>query len=54
MNNKVLGKLVWLGVAVVGAWALGSIATHRGETINATLLAVWYHFAIMCRITRCC
>jgi carbon starvation protein len=44
MNNKVLGKLVWFGVAVVGAWALGTIATHRGETINA----IWFVAAAAC------
>ncbi|HTS54219.1 MAG TPA: carbon starvation CstA family protein [Burkholderiales bacterium] len=44
MNNKVLGKLIWLGIAVLGAWALGSIATHRGETINA----IWFVLAAAC------
>jgi carbon starvation protein len=41
MNNKVLSKLVWFGIAVVGAWGLGNIATHRGETINA----IWFVLA---------
>jgi len=44
MNSKGLGKLIWLGIAVVGAWALGSIATHRGETINA----IWFVAAAAC------
>ena len=44
MNGNVVGKLVWLGIAVVGAWALGSIATHRGETINA----IWFVAAAAC------
>jgi carbon starvation protein len=44
MNNKVIGKLIWLGVAALGAWALGSIATHRGETINA----IWFVVAAAC------
>jgi carbon starvation protein len=44
MNNKVIGKLVWLGIAALGAWALGSIATHRGETINA----IWFVVAAAC------
>ena len=44
MNSKALGKLIWLGIAVVGAWALGSIATHRGETINA----IWFVAAAAC------
>ena len=32
--------LTWLGVAVVGALALGTIALHRGEEINAMWLLV--------------
>jgi carbon starvation protein len=44
MNNNVIGKLVWLGIAAIGAWALGSIATHRGETINA----IWFVAAAAC------
>jgi carbon starvation protein len=44
MNSKVIGKLIWLGIAAVGAWALGSIATHRGETINA----IWFVMAAAC------
>ena len=44
MNNKAIGKLIWLGVAALGAWALGSIATHRGETINA----IWFVVAAAC------
>jgi carbon starvation protein len=44
MNNKAIGKLVWLGVAALGAWALGTIATHRGETINA----IWFVAAAAC------
>ena len=43
MNNKA-GKLIWLGTAALGAWALGSIATHRGETINA----IWFVVAAAC------
>jgi len=37
-------KLLWLGVAMLGAWAVGSIATHRGESINA----VWFITAAIC------
>jgi carbon starvation protein len=33
-------KLLWFGVAVLGALALGGIATHKGETINAMWLIV--------------
>ena len=36
--------LGWLAVAVVGAFALGTIALHRGETINA----VWLVIAAAC------
>ena len=36
--------LGWLAVAVVGAFALGTIALHRGETINA----VWLVVAAVC------
>src|SRR5580692_10574545 len=32
--------LIWLGVAVLGALALGTIALHRGEQINAMWLVV--------------
>jgi carbon starvation protein len=44
VNNKAIGKLIWLGIAALGAWALGSIATHRGETINA----IWFVVAAAC------
>jgi carbon starvation protein len=33
-----LSKVVWIGIAIAGAVALGNIATHRGETINA----IWF------------
>lgn len=39
-----LFKLVWLAVAVLGAIALGTIALHRGESINA----VWLVVAAVC------
>ena len=32
--------LIWLGVAILGALALGTIALHRGEEINAMWLVV--------------
>ena len=35
-----LKKLFWFGVAVLGAFALGGIAIHKGETINAMWLIV--------------
>jgi len=38
MKNKMLSKVVWIAIAIAGAIALGNIATHRGETINA----IWF------------
>ena len=38
MKNKMLSKVVWTCIAIAGAVALGNIATHRGETINA----IWF------------
>jgi len=32
---KSLRSAFWLGVAVVGAFALAGLALHRGESINA-------------------
>jgi carbon starvation protein len=37
-------KLLWAGVAVLGAYALGGIALHRGESINA----MWIIVAAVC------
>src|SRR5512144_2221315 len=42
--NKAASILGWLAVAVIGAFALGTIALHRGETINA----VWLVVAALC------
>jgi len=42
--KKILRVLVWMAVAVVGAGALGTIAFHRGEPINAT----WFVLAAAC------
>ncbi|MBI1732934.1 MAG: carbon starvation protein A [Gammaproteobacteria bacterium] len=36
--------LLWGTIAVAGAWAVGSIATHRGESINA----IWFIAAAVC------
>jgi carbon starvation protein len=44
VKSSILSKLVWLIVAVVGAWAFGSIATNKGESINA----VWFIVAALC------
>jgi carbon starvation protein len=39
-----LAGIVWLGVAILGAFSLGTIALHRGETINA----LWLVTAAVC------
>src|SRR5512145_1739709 len=44
MKSIGLGKLIWLAIVVLGAWAFGSIATHRGESINA----IWFVTAALC------
>ena len=44
MPKTVLAKLVWLGIAVLGASAIGGIAIHRGESINA----IWFVVAAAC------
>ena len=44
-SSKGLGQhLVWLAVAVLGAFALGAVALARGETINA----LWVVIAAVC------
>ncbi|MEO8038542.1 MAG: carbon starvation CstA family protein [Betaproteobacteria bacterium] len=35
MPRSILSKLLWLGIALMGAAAIGGIAIHRGEPINA-------------------
>jgi carbon starvation protein len=42
--NKAGSWLAWLAIATIGAFALGTIALHRGETINA----VWLVVAAIC------
>jgi len=37
-------RLLWVGVAILGAYALGGLALHRGETINA----IWIVTAAVC------
>src|ERR1700732_1263355 len=41
---KILRILIWLAIAVVGAFALATIALHRGEQINA----LWLVAAAIC------
>ncbi len=44
-NKKgLLSTLTWIGIAVLGASAIGAIALHRGETINS----VWFIAAAIC------
>jgi carbon starvation protein len=42
--KRLLGTLVWFVLAVAGAGALGAIALHRGEPLNAT----WFVVAAVC------
>ncbi len=42
--NELLKKLVWALVALLGAGAVGGIALHRGESINA----LWFTTAALC------
>jgi carbon starvation protein len=42
--NSLVKTAIWIGVGVLGAGALASIAFHRGEPINAT----WFVVAAVC------
>jgi carbon starvation protein len=42
--KRALEFIVWLAVAITGAGALGGIALHRGEPLNAT----WFVVAAVC------
>lgn len=42
--NHLLKKLIWIGVAALGAAAVGGIALNRGESINA----LWFITAALC------
>ncbi|MFO1113416.1 MAG: carbon starvation CstA family protein, partial [Rhodospirillales bacterium] len=42
--SRTANLLAWLVVAVVGAFSLGTVALHRGESINA----VWLVVAAVC------
>ena len=37
-------RLIWIAIACLGAWAIGLIATSRGESINA----IWFVAAAVC------
>lgn len=47
MNNKIASGFIWTSIAVLGASALGGIALHRGESINA----LWFVAAALCTYT---
>lgn len=40
IKNNIYKNLFWIAVAVVGAFAFGGVALHRGESINALWLIV--------------
>jgi carbon starvation protein len=44
MKCRIVAGLCWFVVAVVGASALGGLALHRGESINA----IWFIVAAVC------
>ena len=44
MPKTVLSKLMWAAIAIIGASAIGGIAIHRGESINA----IWFVAAAIC------
>ena len=44
MKTTISSLLLWLGVALLGAAAIGGIALNRGESINA----IWFVTAALC------
>lgn len=44
MNNRIISRLLWVAIAVLGAAALGGIALNRGESVNA----LWFVTAAVC------
>ncbi len=42
--KRALGIAIWIGLAILGAGALGAIALHRGEPLNA----IWFVIAAVC------
>jgi carbon starvation protein len=44
MKHSILSRLGWLCVAILGAGAVGGLALHRGESINA----IWFIVAAVC------
>ena len=44
MQSKLMKKLIWVLIAILGASAVGGIALNRGESINA----LWFVTAALC------
>ncbi|MDQ3730634.1 MAG: carbon starvation protein A, partial [Pseudomonadota bacterium] len=44
MKHSILSRLGWLCLAILGAGAVGGLALHRGESINA----IWFIVAAVC------
>src|SRR5881296_3571016 len=42
--KRIFSIAVWISIATLGAWALGAIALHRGEPLNA----IWFVLAAAC------
>jgi carbon starvation protein len=42
--NKMLKTLAWVGISLLGAWALAKIALLRGESLSA----IWFILAAVC------
>jgi carbon starvation protein len=42
--NKFVGRALWAGIAILGAYSLGGIAINRGETVNS----MWLVLASVC------
>src|SRR6202011_1687615 len=42
--NKPLRTLAWVGISLLGAWALAKIALQRGESLSA----IWFILAAVC------
>src|SRR5213595_1700636 len=49
--KKPLASLLWIAVALLGAWAYVTLALHRGEPLNSAfiLIAAFCSYAIGCR-----
>ena len=45
--NRIASTILWLAVALAGAWAYGTLALHRGEAINSIYLLI----AALCTYT---